>query len=295
MAPISASASAIWSAAKATGSAWKLPPETISPALRLDQRIVGDGVGLDLQRPPGLVEQVEAGAGHLRVAADAVGVLHPVVALAVAFADLRAVQQPAHGGGDGDLARLTAQAVDLGAQRRGGAHDRVGRQRGGERAALGDAPRLEQPGQRPGGRELRAVDQRQPFLGPERHRRQPRRRQRVAAGQAAPADLRLALADHRRRHMRQRRQIARRADRALRGDHGRHAAASMSSISAITAQRTPEAPRPSDSSFSAIISRTMAAGQGSPTPAQCERIRLRAASPCPPPRRGRWPAFRSRC
>ena len=32
IAPISASASAIWSAAKATGSAWKFPPETICPA-----------------------------------------------------------------------------------------------------------------------------------------------------------------------------------------------------------------------------------------------------------------------
>ena len=32
IAPISATASAIMSAAKPTGSAWKLPPETISPA-----------------------------------------------------------------------------------------------------------------------------------------------------------------------------------------------------------------------------------------------------------------------
>ena len=32
MAPSSAMASAIWSAAKATGSAWKLPPETMAPS-----------------------------------------------------------------------------------------------------------------------------------------------------------------------------------------------------------------------------------------------------------------------
>ncbi len=46
-APISAIASARLSAAKATGSAWKLPPESTSPSSREDQRIVGDAVRLD--------------------------------------------------------------------------------------------------------------------------------------------------------------------------------------------------------------------------------------------------------
>jgi hypothetical protein len=51
--------------------------------------------------------------------------------------------------------------------------------------------------------------------------------------------------------------------------------ASMSCNCSITRQRTPDAPRPSERSFSVIISRAMWAGMASPTPAQCDRIRLR--------------------
>ena len=51
--------------------------------------------------------------------------------------------------------------------------------------------------------------------------------------------------------------------------------ASIASSSSISDQRTPEAPRPRLRSFSAIISRVTAVGQGSPTPQQCDRIRLR--------------------
>ncbi len=51
--------------------------------------------------------------------------------------------------------------------------------------------------------------------------------------------------------------------------------ASMPSRSATTSHRTPDAPRPSDRSFSAIISRTTPRGTGAPTPQQCDRIRLR--------------------
>ena len=45
-------------------------------------------------------------------------------------------------------------------------------------------------------------------------------------------------------------------------------------ISAMISQRTPEAPRPSDSSFSVIIRRAVARGMASPTPQQCDRIRF---------------------
>ena len=51
--------------------------------------------------------------------------------------------------------------------------------------------------------------------------------------------------------------------------------ASIPSISAQISQRTPEAPRPSDRSFNAIIRRTVAGSSASPTPQQCDRIRLR--------------------
>ena len=50
---------------------------------------------------------------------------------------------------------------------------------------------------------------------------------------------------------------------------------SICSICSITSQRTPDAPRPMDSSFSVIISRVLSSGSGSPTPQQWLRIRLR--------------------
>ena len=40
-------------------------------------------------------------------------------------------------------------------------------------------------------------------------------------------------------------------------------------------EKKPDAPRPSEISFSVIISRATRVGLGSPTPEQCERIRLR--------------------
>ena len=68
------------SAASATGSAWKLPPETIAPSLGEDQRVVGHRVGLAQQHQRGVAQLVEAGAHHLRLAAQAVRILHAVVA-----------------------------------------------------------------------------------------------------------------------------------------------------------------------------------------------------------------------
>ena len=75
--PTSHSAMAIMSAAKATGWAWKLPPEMAMSSSREDDRIVGHRAGLDRQRARGVVQQVERGAHHLRLAAEAVGVLDP--------------------------------------------------------------------------------------------------------------------------------------------------------------------------------------------------------------------------
>jgi hypothetical protein len=52
---------------------------------------------------------------------------------------------------------------------------------------------------------------------------------------------------------------------------------SMASISSTVAGFTPDAPRPSEISFSAMISRTMSADSGWPMPQQCDRIRLRCS------------------
>ena len=46
----------------------------------------------------------------------------------------------------------------------------------------------------------------------------------------------------------------------------------------MISRRTPDAPRPSETIFSAIIRRTIGSGVGGPTPQQCETMRLRCSS-----------------
>jgi len=72
--------------------------------------------------------------------------------------------------------------------------------------------------QRERGRDLRAVDQRQAFLGRQRERREADRAQRRVGRHALAVLPELALADQRQRQVGERRQVARGADRALRGD-----------------------------------------------------------------------------
>ena len=83
IAPISAMASASVSAAKATGSAWKLPPESTSPLVGEHQRVVGDGVRLEHagcgRRCACRSRQAPITCGWQR---RLVRVLHPLVAVA---------------------------------------------------------------------------------------------------------------------------------------------------------------------------------------------------------------------
>src|SRR3546814_6132871 len=58
-----------------------------------NQWIVGNCIGLDQQSRGCLAEQVEAGAHHLRLAAQAVGILDAGVLIAVRLADGAAGQQ----------------------------------------------------------------------------------------------------------------------------------------------------------------------------------------------------------
>ena len=69
--------------------------------------------------------------------------------------------------------RWRAQRVDARIERRVGALGRIGRQRAGDQRGLEQRLGLEQRGERIGGRELRAVEQRQAFLGAERDRLEP--------------------------------------------------------------------------------------------------------------------------
>ena len=87
-----------------------------------------------------------------------------------------------------------------------------------------DAFDLEQAGERVRGRELRAVEKREPLLRSELAGAKARAFERGRGRQDLGAESRLADADHRRSHMGERREVARGADRALRRHDGRDAA-----------------------------------------------------------------------
>jgi hypothetical protein len=80
------------------------------PIVGKDQRVVGHRIGLAHQHQRGMAQLVQAGAHHLRLAAQAVRVLHAVVASVVRLADGAAGQQAAVVLRHVDLAGLAAQA-----------------------------------------------------------------------------------------------------------------------------------------------------------------------------------------
>ena len=188
IAPTSAIASAIASAARATGSAWKLPPETSSPRpvpslAGEDERVVGDGVRLAQQHQRGVAQLVEAGADDLRLAAQAVRVLHAIVALEMTSAR---IALPASRRGS-TAATSICPGWPRSAWMRGSNGPSLPRAASTVSAPIDERRfehRLEreQRVQRQRGRDLRAVDQRQAFL---RARARAARCRRRAAPSAA--------------------------------------------------------------------------------------------------------------
>ena len=93
------------------------------------QRVVGHRVGLAHQHQRGVAQLVQAGAHDLRLAAQAVRVLHAVVALEVGAADRAAFEQRAVVLRHVDLPGLAAQRVDARVERAVAAARGVDRQR----------------------------------------------------------------------------------------------------------------------------------------------------------------------
>src|SRR3546814_16348383 len=77
-----------------------------------DQRIVRYAVRLDVHRRRGLAQQVERRAHHLRLAAQAIGVLDAGVAVAVRSTDRRAGHQDARRRRDLELPAIPWTATD---------------------------------------------------------------------------------------------------------------------------------------------------------------------------------------
>ena len=192
-------------------------------AVAQHQRVVGRGIGLDPQDFAGMRQLVETGADHLRCAAQAIGVLHAQIVFAVAFADLRSVEQVANDLRRHDLAAMAAQAVDLVMKRRGRTHRRIERQRRGDERIDRQPPAVEQRGKGQSGGHLRAVEQREPFLGFEHERFEACALQGRARRHAFAPVEGVAFPDQGGGDMGQRGKIARCADRSLFRDHGGHA------------------------------------------------------------------------
>ena len=187
------------------------------------ERVVRHGAELAPEHAAGEVEGRARRAVHLRHAAQAVGVLH-ARAVAVRLDDAAGRGEPAEVGRHRLLRGVRPQRVDARVERRVGAHQRL------ERHGAGHVGQPRQPagvehGQRAQPRhEVRAVQQRQAFLGLERQRPHAGGLQRLARRHSAPVRHGLALADQAGRHVRERSEIARRSHRALLGHHGMHAA-----------------------------------------------------------------------
>ncbi len=89
-----------------------------APFAHQNQRVVRHRIGLNFQHVTSAPQQINRGTAHLRLTADAIGVLHAGIILAVALADLRALHQAPLRPCGGDLAAVAAQRVNFIHQRR---------------------------------------------------------------------------------------------------------------------------------------------------------------------------------
>ena len=184
---------------------------------REHERIVGHRVRLDEQRRGDVADQVEAGAHHLRLAAQAVRILHAIVVDQVRAANLAAGEQHAirsprrrsvpAGRAASWMRASNGASLPLAASTDSApADDRRGEQVLGLEQCLA-APARSRPACRSAARGL-----------PWRRARAaqvPRGARPSRGAQRDAVDAHFALAHQRQRHVRERRQIARGADRAL--------------------------------------------------------------------------------
>ena len=230
--------------------------------------------------PAGVREDVADRAVHLRRAAQAVRVLHGVVALAVARDQRAARQQPAQVGGAGQLAGVRPDHL----------HPLVVRAcrcpssastliAAAMSATLTSSPISSIDQREQHLHRLGAVDQAdRPSFGGEHQRldallgQQLGRRPAPQVGVAPPAQP--ALADQRLGQVRELGQVAGRADRALAGDDRQQVV--VEQLQQLGGQLGPDAgvaARSGSGPAAAAGRGPTSSGSGSPTPALCERIR----------------------
>ena len=186
--PISQVAIASMSAAKATGSPWKLPPDSASPCSAKISGLSETPLASIASVAAACRSEVEHGAHHLRLAAQAVGVLHAVVVDEVRGADRAARHQRAQGGRDLDLAAMAAQRVDAGIERRVGAFRRIGRERAGDQRRVEHPFEVEQAAKASAVENCVPLSRASPSLGPSTRGASPARPSAAWAGMVSPAN-----------------------------------------------------------------------------------------------------------
>ena len=92
------------------------------------QRIIGDGIGLDLQGAAGKTQQIQHCSHHLRLATQRIGILH-AVATDMRLPDRASRKQPAQSARNNALPFMPAQLVQPIIERRIAALERIGRKR----------------------------------------------------------------------------------------------------------------------------------------------------------------------
>ena len=178
-----------------------------------DQRIVGHAVDRGAEHVARVSKRAFDGAEHLRHAAHGVGILHAIAVLVVAM-DLAVGEQHAEAARDFELMRRAARLVNARVERRVAAGEPVDRQCADHDRRVEQSLGAEQSVERQRQAQLRAVDQRESFLGLERERRKTRGRADVVPSRRRPPCSRFAFTDQAQRQMRERREVARGADRA---------------------------------------------------------------------------------
>ena len=228
--PSSAIAIFAKSSASAIGSPWKLPPEITRPppVARADAsaappsgKISGLSVAAFISMastPPRYPSASTDRAVDLRHAAQRVRVLDLVRGRVVRPLERAVAKEPAELARDGDLARMGSSGLECRRERHVRAEQRLDRHRRRDAGGRGE-PRGVHRHQRTQRRhQLRAVEDREPLLGPEDERLQPGLSERDARRHDLPAHLHLPAPDERQRQVRERREVTGGAD----GPLGRH-------------------------------------------------------------------------
>ena len=166
-------------------------------AIAHHQRVVGHRAKLALDHAALRAQLVHGRAQHLRRASQCVGILHANVVLPVRGQDLRALQQEAQAFSHHHLAGLASRRMNAWIERRIAGHARVDAHGGGADGGFQHGFQRREGQRAARSHQVRAIEQRQAFLGFQHHWLQATLCQRRCGGHACAFQEHFALAQHR--------------------------------------------------------------------------------------------------